>query len=191
MQNHYLLYLNIHLPFIACGIEEYQEIRGKFSTCCLSYPSPSTEPLPQFTPQPHRPYGFCRIKNTVWLPPPPPPPRTKLPPFRRRYFQMNFREWTFLDFDNISLKFVLKGPIGLDNGLVPYKRQAIIWTNADPIHWRIYTALGGWCKLSHWGRDKVTIIIAAGEIFQVIFFTFGPQADGREAPVGRLSRMYL
>ena len=21
-------------------------------------------------------------------------------------------------------------------------RQAIIWTNADPIHWRIYTALG-------------------------------------------------
>ena len=23
------------------------------------------------------------------------------------------------------------------------------------------------------------------------FFTFGPPADGREAPVGRLSRMYL
>ena len=22
-------------------------------------------------------------------------------------------------------------------------RQAIIWTNADPIHWRIYAALGG------------------------------------------------
>ena len=22
-------------------------------------------------------------------------------------------------------------------------RQAIIWTNADPIHWRIYGALGG------------------------------------------------
>ena len=21
--------------------------------------------------------------------------------------------------------------------------QAIIWTNADPIHWRIYAALGG------------------------------------------------
>ena len=22
-------------------------------------------------------------------------------------------------------------------------RQAIIWTNADPIHWRIYASLGG------------------------------------------------
>ena len=37
----------------------------------------------------------------------------------------------------ISRKF------GLDNGLVPNRRQAIIWTNADPIQWRIYAALGG------------------------------------------------
>ena len=41
----------------------------------------------------------------------------------------------------ISLKFVSKGPIDnkpnieLDNGLAPNRRQAIIWTNADPIHW--------------------------------------------------------
>ena len=33
--------------------------------------------------------------------------------------------------------------IGLDNGLAPNMRQAIIWTNADPIHWRIYASLGG------------------------------------------------
>ena len=33
--------------------------------------------------------------------------------------------------------------IGLDNGLAPNRRQAIIWTNADMIHWRIYAALGG------------------------------------------------
>ena len=33
--------------------------------------------------------------------------------------------------------------IGLNNGLSPNRRQAIIWTNADPIHWRIYVALGG------------------------------------------------
>ena len=44
----------------------------------------------------------------------------------------------------ISLNVVPKGPIdnnpalhGLHNGLVPNKRQAIIWTNADQIHWRI------------------------------------------------------
>ena len=33
--------------------------------------------------------------------------------------------------------------INLDNGLQPSRRQAIIRTNADPIHWRIYAALGG------------------------------------------------
>ena len=32
---------------------------------------------------------------------------------------------------------------GLDNGLVPTRRQAIIWTNADLIHWRIYAAQQG------------------------------------------------
>ena len=31
----------------------------------------------------------------------------------------------------------------LANGLAPNKLQAIIWTNVDPIHWRIYVALGG------------------------------------------------
>ena len=45
----------------------------------------------------------------------------------------------------ISLKFVSKGPIdnNPDNGLAPRRRQAIIWTNAELIHWRIYGALGG------------------------------------------------
>ena len=50
---------------------------------------------------------------------------------------------------SISLKFVPKDSIdknlntGLDNGVTPNWRQAIIWTNADLIHWRIYEALGG------------------------------------------------
>ena len=33
---------------------------------------------------------------------------------------------------------------GLDNGLAPDKGQAIISTSAEPIHWRIQEALGGW-----------------------------------------------
>ena len=45
----------------------------------------------------------------------------------------------------ISLMFVPKGTI--DNkstyGLVPYKWHAITLTNADPVHWWIYAALGG------------------------------------------------
>ena len=32
--------------------------------------------------------------------------------------------------------------IGSDDGLAPIRRQALIWTNADPVHWRIYAALG-------------------------------------------------
>ena len=32
---------------------------------------------------------------------------------------------------------------GSDNGLAPNRRQAIIWTNADLINWRIYAALVG------------------------------------------------
>ena len=27
--------------------------------------------------------------------------------------------------------------------MAPNRRQAVIWTNADPVHWRIYAALGG------------------------------------------------
>ena len=53
----------------------------------------------------------------------------------------------FCIFIKISLKFVpnwQQPSIGLDNGLVPNRQQAIIWTNADQIiHWRIYAALGG------------------------------------------------
>ena len=33
--------------------------------------------------------------------------------------------------------------VGLVSGLVVDWRQAIIWTNADPIHWRIYAELEG------------------------------------------------
>ena len=28
-----------------------------------------------------------------------------------------------------------------DNGLAPNRHQAIIWANADPIHWHIYASL--------------------------------------------------
>ena len=50
----------------------------------------------------------------------------------------------------ITLKFVSRSPIdnkkariGSGNGLAPNRRQAITWTNADPIHWRTYAAPGG------------------------------------------------
>ena len=32
-----------------------------------------------------------------------------------------------------SLKYVPRSPIGSGNGLAPSRRQAIAWTNADPV----------------------------------------------------------
>ena len=37
----------------------------------------------------------------------------------------------------------LQYAIGLDTGLAPKRRQAIIWTNVDQIHLRIYAVLVG------------------------------------------------
>ena len=76
-------------------------------------------------------------------------PWTKWPLFRGRYFQMHFREWKCMNFDYDFTEFYSQGfieqypSIGLDNGWAPNRRQAIIGTNADPIHWHIYAAVGG------------------------------------------------
>ena len=42
----------------------------------------------------------------------------------------------------LSVQLTITQHCFIDNGLASYRRQAIIWTNADPIHWRIYAALG-------------------------------------------------
>ena len=41
----------------------------------------------------------------------------------------------------MSLRFDPKGPIE-NNPVLPIRRQAISWTNADTVLWRIYAALG-------------------------------------------------
>ena len=64
-------------------------------------------------------------------------------------FLMHFREWKVLYFDSNFTEVCPQGSnrqsssIGFDNGLAPNRRQAIIWTNAEPINWRIYATLGG------------------------------------------------
>ena len=48
----------------------------------------------------------------------------------------------------ISLRLTPEGSIGYmvsigsDNGLAPNRRQAITWTNDDPVHWRMYAPPG-------------------------------------------------
>ena len=69
-------------------------------------------------------------------------PWTKWLQFHRRPVQMNENIWIS---NKISLKYVpwQNVSIGSDNGLVLSRQQAIIWTNVDPVHWRIYAALEG------------------------------------------------
>ena len=73
-----------------------------------------------------------------------------LPPFAKtvtdNIFKCIFVNEKFCISIKISLRFVPEGQkptIGLDNGLMANRRQAIIWTNAGMIHWHIYAALGG------------------------------------------------
>ena len=82
-----------------------------------------------------------------------------------RHFANVIFTWIFVNgkfyiLIKISLKFVPvdpiynnSGSIGLDNGLAPNRWQTIIWTNADPVHWRIYVALVG-DELSHCSLSK-------------------------------------
>ena len=53
--------------------------------------------------------------------------------------------WTksFVCWLNFPKGLLNKNSIGFDNGLAPSRRQAIIWTSAEPIYWRIYAALVG------------------------------------------------
>ena len=64
-----------------------------------------------------------------------------MPAISQVTFQMHFLENKKVRIlIKILLKFVSKGPI--NHGFVPNRQQAIIWTNAHPILWHIYAALG-------------------------------------------------
>ena len=41
----------------------------------------------------------------------------------------------------MSLQCKQQGQYGNGNGSAPVRRQAISWTDANPVHWRIYAAL--------------------------------------------------
>ena len=73
---------------------------------------------------------------------------TKWPPFSRRHFQMYVLERKCLNFHWYFAEVHSQGSnwqhfsIGLDNDLVPKRRQAIIWTNGGLVYWHIYASFG-------------------------------------------------
>ena len=73
----------------------------------------------------------------------------KIWPSFRIYFQMHFLEWNVLCFDsNFTEVCSRRSNLQCDslvfgNGLAPNRQQAINWTDADTVHWRIYASPGG------------------------------------------------
>ena len=57
--------------------------------------------------------------------------------------------------------------IGLDNGLAPNRRQAIIWTNADPVHLRIHAAQGR-DELIHSATYYMVLSLALRQLYDSI-----------------------
>ena len=89
----------------------------------------------------HQWTGSSSLINTLW------------PRQNGRHFPDDIFKWNFLNehawiLIKITLKFVPGGPINNIPVLFQVMAwwqigQAIMWTNADPIHWHIYVALGG------------------------------------------------
>ena len=67
-----------------------------------------------------------------------PGPR-KWPPHSRRHFQMHCLEWKWFYIDST---FVLKGLINNTAPLFQIMTCVTIWTNDDPVYWRIYASRG-------------------------------------------------
>ena len=70
--------------------------------------------------------------------------------FTDENFRCIFLNENICIFIKFPLKFVPMGPIGNNSTLVEIM-------DTDPIHWRIYVALGG-DEWTHWGRDKMDAI---------------------------------
>ena len=76
-----------------------------------------------------------------------------------RHFEMHFHEWKFCILTRLSLQFVPKGLF--NNILALDRRKAMIWSNADQVHWHIYVAVGGrWVKVDLNMKKIITSIIS-------------------------------
>ena len=96
-------------------------------------------------------------------PPPPPPPGKYGRHFGTRYFQTHFLVLN----ENVTISTQIShASFASGNVLAPNRRQAITWSNADPVYPSIYAAPGG---------DEFKLLTETGIIFLVCskFLTYG------------------
>ena len=102
--------------------EMYLKMSPKFSHVCLAFSvSRKSTPLNSFPPEQNGHHFTDNIFKCI--------------PWMKSFILIQIR-----------LKFVPRGPIDkavFVQVMVPNRRQAIICTNAEPVHWCIYVALGG------------------------------------------------
>ena len=89
---------------------------------------------------------------------------TKWPPFCRRYFQTHFHEGEVY-FNSSFTELCSMCPIDNKSALVQVMtwRRVITWTNDDPVHQRMYAALGG----GELRQDVIMMTSSNGNIFRV------------------------
>ena len=136
----------------------------KYCVLCITCVCHADELIPKMIGEYYCIIGI-RVPGKAALTHLPHPSWTKWPPLCRQFCQCQMQNFVFCSKSHLSLFLRVdwqKPSIGWDNGLVPNKQQAIIWTNAEPIHWRIYVAQGGdalilkqnpqlWPSLPSWG----------------------------------------
>ena len=88
---------------------------------------------------------------------------TKWPPFCQTTISNAFSWMKWYNYDSTFTEICShesnwqQSSICLDNGLALNRQDPIIWTNADPVHWPIYTTLGG-DELTHCPSDEYIYI---------------------------------
>ena len=97
------------------------------------------------------------------------PPRQKGRPFVRIFSDafLWMKSFSYLTITQQWFRYLVS--IGSDNGLSLIRRQAIVWTNADQIHWHIYVSLRGdelnqlilaWCHIhASWNKALTSLVM--------------------------------
>ena len=144
------MFMNVNRKWCSCvtkiNTDTKPIVNTGFNTTstCKSYTMRHVTWWPLLELPPWYPFTLIKSLELIYLI----SPWTKWPPFRR-HVQSHFLEWKYLNFKQNFIEIYSLDSIwqyvsiGSGDGLAPFRRQAIIWTNAHPVHWRIYAALGG------------------------------------------------
>ena len=146
LYENWCIFIQIILKFITMGVFNNKVALVQIMAWCQACDKPLSEPMMAYFAVVYASHSMCK-PMLCWINSS--PPEQNGHHFGRRYFQVHFLEWKWENSDsnfteNCSHESNWQyRSFGSGNGLAPNRQQAIIWTNADPLRWHIYAALGG------------------------------------------------